>query len=77
MGIPSCDINVCPHFKVNIPTHKNSYELLYYTDYRLQAKMIILDHEKLSQIICSQRNQSSDILQHSQNRPTGDRRLKF
>ena len=27
--------------------------------------------------ICSDANQSSDILQHSQNRPTGDRWLKF
>ena len=48
--------------------------------FRCRAVGIIADMEKAFhqiEIRKSNRDQSSDILQHSQNRPTGDRWLKF
>ena len=53
---------------------KNDYYADYSTKHKTNMKML---WSGIRSIVVSKSNQSSDILQHSQNRPTGDRWLKF
>ena len=59
-----------PHTALFVaPTGVGKTHLAFETEYRNHFDLIV--------IICPTLSQSSDILQHSQNRPTGDRWLKF